>query len=53
MELKKMKAYICNLNIDALNNLREKFWENKIAWNERYKYLRQAILYDSHKCKDY
>ena len=51
--IKRMKAYICNLNIDELNNLREKFWKNKITLNERYKYLRQAVLYDSNKCEDY
>ena len=51
--IKKMKAYKCNLNIDELNNLREKFWKNKIALNEKYKFLRQAVLYDSNKCEDY
>ncbi len=51
--IKKMKAYKCNLNIDELNNLRERFWQIKISLNERYKFLRQAILYDSNKCEDY
>ena len=51
--IKRMKAYKCNLNIDELNNLRERFWQIKISLNERYKFLRQAILYDSNKCEDY
>ena len=51
--IKRMKAYICNLNIDELNNLRDKFWQIKIGLNERYKFLRQAVLYDSNKCEDY
>ena len=51
--IKRMKAYICNLNIDELNNLRDKFWQIKIGLNERYKFLRQAVLYDNNKCEDY
>ena len=51
--IKKMPAYKCSLNIDELNKLRDHFWKVKIAVNERYKYLRQAILYDSNKCEEY
>ena len=51
--IKRMKAYKCNLHIDELNNLREKFWQLKISLNERYKFLRQAVLYDSNKCEEY
>ena len=51
--IKKMPAYKCSLNIDELNILRDHFWKVKIAVNERYKYLRQAILYDSNKCEEY
>ena len=51
--IKKMKAYKCDLNIDELNKLREHFWKVKIHSNERYKFLRQAILYDSSKCEEY
>ena len=51
--IKRMKAYKCPLNIDELNNLRDKFWQMKIGLNERYKFLRQAVLYDSNKCEDY
>ena len=51
--IKRMKAYKCDLNIDELNGLREHFWKVKIMMNERYKLLRQAILYDSLKCEDY
>ena len=51
--IKKMRAYKCTLNIDELNNLREHFWSVKISLNERYRFLRQAILYDSDKCEEY
>ena len=51
--IKRMKAYKCTLNIDELNNLRDKFWQIKIGLNERYKFLRQAVLYDNNKCEDY
>lgn len=51
--IKKMKAYKCDLNIDELNKLRDHFWKVKIHSNERYKFLRQAILYDSSKCEEY
>ena len=51
--IKRMKGYKCNLHIDELNNLREKFWQLKISLNERYKFLRQAVLYDSNKCEEY
>ena len=51
--IKKMKAYKCDLIIDELNKLREHFWKVKISINARYKFLRQAILYDSTKCEEY
>ena len=51
--IKRMKAYICNLNIDELNNLRDKFWKSRISINERFKFIRQAVLYDNNKCEDY
>ena len=51
--IKRMKGYKCSLNIDELNVLRERFWQVKINLNERFKFLRQAVLYDSKKCEDY
>ena len=33
--------------------LRDHFWKIKNAINDRYKYLRQAILYDSNKREEY
>ena len=51
--IKKMPAYKCSLNIDELNKLRDHFWKVKNAINDRYKYLRQAILYDSNKREEY
>ena len=45
-----MKVYICNLNIDELNNLRDKLWKSKIEINERFKFIRQAVIY--YKCED-
>jgi len=51
--IKRMRAYKCTLKIDELNNLREHFWSVKISINERYRFLRQAILYDSDKCEEY
>ena len=51
--IKRMKGYKCSLNIDELNLLRERFWQVKINLNERFKFLRQAVLYDSKKCEDY
>ena len=51
--IKRIKAYICNLNIDELNNLRDKLWKSKIEINKRFKFIRQAVLYDNNKCKYY
>ena len=52
-EIKIKKSYSCNLNIDELNNLRDKFWKSSISINERFKFIRQAVLYDNNKCEDY
>lgn len=51
--IKRMKGYKCELNIDDLNSLREKCWSLKINLNKRYRFIRQAVLYDSVKCEDY
>ena len=51
--IKRMKAYKCDLNIDDLNNLREQFWVTKISSNKKYRYIKQAILYDNNKCEEY
>ena len=51
--IKRMKAYKCNLPIDELNKLRDKFWNtknaptnsNSIVWHT----INQAVVYDEYR----
>lgn len=51
--IKRMNAYQCDLKIDDLNKMRDKFWNTKINENIRWHFLRQACLYDSFKSEEY
>lgn len=47
--IKRMKGYKCNLPINKLNELREKFWIKKINEDERWKIIQQVCVYDEER----
>ena len=51
--IKKLPAYKCDLNIDELTNLRNHFWKTKISSNNKYRVIRQAILFDDSKSEEF
>jgi hypothetical protein len=44
--IKRMRGYICDLQIDKLNELRDEFWSNKIKERLIWRQLRQAVYMD-------
>ena len=47
--IKRMKGYKCDLPIDKLNELRDKFWTTKIAENENYRIIHQICIFDEER----
>ena len=47
--IKRMKGYKCNLPINQLNEMREKFWEKKINEDERWRIIQQICVYDEER----
>ena len=47
--IKRMKGYKCDLPIDKLNELRDKFWTTKIEENENYKIIHQICVFDEER----
>ena len=51
--IKQMPGYKCNLKIDELIELREKFWASKQSQKMQWKIIHQACVYDHIKAEDY
>ena len=47
--IKRMKGYKCDLPIDKLNELREKFWTTKIEENENWRIIQQICIFDEER----
>jgi hypothetical protein len=47
--IKRMKGYKCNLPINKLNELREKFWNTKINENENWRIIQQICVFDEER----
>ena len=47
--IKRMKGYKCNLPIDKLNEMREKFWSTKIEENENWRIIQQICVFDEER----
>ena len=47
--IKRMKGYKCNLPIDELNKLREKFWTTKINEDENWRIIQQICVFDEER----
>jgi hypothetical protein len=45
--IKRLKAYVCNLTIDELKEMRLDFWKIKISENENWRYIKHALTLDS------
>lgn len=51
--IKRMKAYKCNLKVDELNKLRDKFWNSKVENRHQWQIIHQACVYDHIKAEEY
>lgn len=47
--IKRMKGYKCNLPINKLNELRDKFWATKINESENWRIIQQVCVYDEER----
>ena len=47
--IKRMKGYKCDLPIDKLNEMREKFWTTKIEENENWRIIQQVCVFDEER----
>jgi len=47
--IKRMKGYKCDLPIDKLNEMREKFWSTKIEENETWRIIQQICVFDEER----
>ena len=47
--IKRMKGYKCNLPINKLNELREKFWMTKINEDENWRIIQQICVFDEER----
>lgn len=47
--IKRMKGYKCNLPINKLNEMREKFWNTKITENENWRIIQQICVFDEER----
>ena len=47
--IKRMKGYKCDLPIDKLNEMREKFWSTKIEENENWRIIEQICVFDEER----
>ena len=47
--IKRMKGYKCDLPIDKLNEMREKFWTTKIEENENWRIIQQICVFDEER----
>ena len=47
--IKRMKGYKCDLPIDKLNEMREKFWSTKIEENENWRIIQQVCVFDEER----
>ncbi len=47
--IKRMKGYKCDLPIDKLNEMREKFWSTKIEENENWRIIQQICVFDEER----
>ena len=47
--IKRMKGYKCDLPIDKLNEMREKFWSAKIEENENWRIIQQICVFDEER----
>ncbi len=47
--LKRMKGYICSLQIDKLNMLRDEFWSSKIREKPIWRNIRRSVYMDESK----
>ena len=47
--IKKMKGYKCDLPIDKLNEMREKFWTTKINEDENWRIIQQICVFDEER----
>ena len=47
--IKRMKGYKCDLPIDKLNEMREKFWSTKIGENENWRIIQQICVFDEER----
>ena len=51
--IKRMRAYKCNLKIDELNKLRDKFWNSKVENRHQWQIIHQACVYDHIKAEEF
>ena len=47
--IKRMKGYKCDLPINKLNEMREKFWTTKIEENENWRIIQQICVFDEER----
>ena len=47
--IKRMKGYKCDLPIDKLNELRDKFWTTKIEENDNWRIIHQICVFDEER----
>ena len=47
--IKRMKGYKCDLPIDKLNEMREKFWSTKIEENDNWRIIQQICVFDEER----
>ena len=47
--IKRMKGYKCTLPIDKLNEMREKFWSEKIEEDENWRIIQQICVFDEER----
>ena len=47
--IKRMKGYKCDLPIDKLSEMREKFWSTKIEENENWRIIQQICVFDEER----
>ena len=47
--IKRMKGYKCNLPINKLNEMREKFWTTKIEEDENWRIIQQICVFDEER----
>ncbi len=47
--IKRMKGYKCDLPINKLNELREKFWTTKINEDENWRIIQQICVFDEER----